>query len=186
MSQKPSNKWIKRYLEIAQAVSTWSKDPSKKIGAVAIGQYGQILSQGYNGFPRGIHDSTQRLVDRSLKLKYTVHAEPNCIFNAGLNGVSLRDSTLYVFGLPVCTDCANAVIQSGIKRVYACIEEEEIPERWHESAWEAAEKFEEAGVEYTLYTWNEFLSLVPTPQMRPLRWTGAYELVPPSTDSISG
>ena len=52
-----SNKWNNRYLELAEQVASWSKDPSSKIGSVAVGDKGQILSQGYNGFPRGVNDS---------------------------------------------------------------------------------------------------------------------------------
>ena len=33
-------KWDKRYLALAEHISTWSKDPSKKIGAVAVGEKG--------------------------------------------------------------------------------------------------------------------------------------------------
>ena len=63
-----SNKWDIRYLELAKHVSTWSKDPSSKIGAVAVGKEGQVLSQGYNGFPRNIIDSTERYEDREQKI----------------------------------------------------------------------------------------------------------------------
>ncbi len=62
-----SNKWDKRYMQLAEVVSTWSKDPSTKIGTVAIGSKGQVLAQGYNGFPRGIDDSDDRLNDREEK-----------------------------------------------------------------------------------------------------------------------
>ena len=48
-----SNKWDIRYLELAELVASWSKDPSSKIGAVAVGSKGEVLAQGYNGFPRG-------------------------------------------------------------------------------------------------------------------------------------
>ena len=48
--------WWGRYLDVAKVVSTWSKDPSTKVGAVAVGSKGQILAQGYNGYPRGISD----------------------------------------------------------------------------------------------------------------------------------
>jgi len=47
-------KWDQRYLKLAEEVASWSKDPSRKIGAVAVGAKGQVLAQGYNGFPRGI------------------------------------------------------------------------------------------------------------------------------------
>ena len=54
--------WEQRYLDLAQHISTWSKDPSRQIGAVVVGDSGQILSIGYNGFPRGINDD-ERLHD---------------------------------------------------------------------------------------------------------------------------
>ena len=34
-----------------------------------------------------------------------------------MNGVPLMGSTLYVYGLPVCSDCAKGIIQSGIEKV---------------------------------------------------------------------
>ena len=48
--------WHQRYLDLAKYISQWSKDPSKQIGAVVIGSAGQVLTQGYNGLPRGIED----------------------------------------------------------------------------------------------------------------------------------
>ena len=50
------NDWDKRYLDIADQISSWSKDPSTKIGAIVVGKKGQILTQGYNGFHRGIKE----------------------------------------------------------------------------------------------------------------------------------
>lgn len=140
------SKWDVRYLNLAKEVSTWSKDPSSKIGAVAVGSKGQVLSQGYNGFPRGIFDGGARLKDRELKYKYIVHAEQNLIYNATYNGVSLDGATLYVTGLPVCSECAKGVIQVGIKRVV--MPEQDIKENWKES-WDYSKVFfNEAGVKY--------------------------------------
>jgi len=90
--------WDQRFLDLAKQISTWSKDPSKKVGAVAVGKNKEILAQGYNGFPRGINDSFTRLHDREEKYKYIVHAEMNVIYNACHNGVSLHGSTIYVYG----------------------------------------------------------------------------------------
>ena len=58
------HKWNERYLSLAHEIAQWSKDPSKKIGAIAVGSKGQVLAQGYNGFPRGIRHSNKRLNDR--------------------------------------------------------------------------------------------------------------------------
>ena len=99
--------WDKKYIRLAREISSWSKDPSKQIGAVAIGEKGQVLAQGYNGFPRGIEDTDERLNHRQTKYKYVVHAEMNCIYNATYNGVSLNGSTMYIYGLPVCSECAS-------------------------------------------------------------------------------
>ena len=141
-----SSKWDYRFLDLASLVSTWSKDPSKQIGAVAVGSKRQILAQGYNGFPRGISDSEDRYEDRQRKYELVVHAEMNVIYNASYNGVSLDGATLYVHGLPVCSDCAKAVIQVGINRV---IMRKQVPEdRWLESWMRSREMFKEAGVHY--------------------------------------
>ena len=126
-----SYNWDIRYLELAEQVSSWSKDPSRQIGAVAVGTKGQVLAQGYNGFPRGIKDSPIRYNDREMKYKFVVHAEQNVIYNATYNGVSLDGATLYVWGLPVCSDCAKGVIQTGIKRVVMPLQE--IPDHWVDS-----------------------------------------------------
>ena len=141
-----SNKWDKRYLALAEQVSTWSKDPSRQIGAVAVGSKGQVLAQGYNGFPRGIPDNQSLYQNREVKYKYVVHAEMNVIYNATYNGVSLDGSTLYVHGLPVCSDCAKGVIQVGVKRVV--MPHQEIPDHWRES-WDLTSlMFDKAGVSY--------------------------------------
>ena len=140
------NKWDKRYLDLAKEISKWSKDPSKQIGAVAVGSNGNVLAQGYNGFPRGIDDAPERYENREVKYKLVVHAEMNVIYNASYNGVSLNESTLYVHGLPACSDCAKGIIQVGVKRVV--MPKQEIPDHWSESWKMSKEMFDEAGVEW--------------------------------------
>lgn len=137
--------WGNRYLSLAKEISTWSKDPSRKIGAVAVGSKGQILAQGYNGFPRGILDSADRYNDRPTKYKFVVHAEMNVIYNATFNGVSLDGARLFVYGLPVCSECAKGIIQVGIKSV-TIYTDEVVPEMWTESYSTTHNLFEEAGV----------------------------------------
>ena len=141
-----SNDWDTRFLDLAEHISEWSKDPSKKIGAVAVGAQRQILAQGYNGFPRGIDDTTDRYDNREEKYKLVVHAEMNVIYNASYNGVSLNGSTLYVHGLPVCSDCAKGIIQVGVKNVI--MRKAKAPDVWLES-WKTTETmFKESGVYY--------------------------------------
>lgn len=112
-----SSNWDIRFLNLAGHISTWSKDPSTKVGACAIDPENKnILGVGYNGFPRGIRDDS-RLDQKVTKYPLIVHAEMNVIFNAAINGVSLRGASLYIYGLPPCSECTKGIIQSGVKRV---------------------------------------------------------------------
>lgn len=142
-----SDKWQSRYLGLANTISAWSRDPSRKIGAIAVGKHGQILSQGYNGFSRGIADAADRLQNREEKYKFTVHAEMNVIYNACLNGISLDNADLYVHGLPVCSECAKGIIQVGIKRVIMSFDSV-IPAKWSDSFDLTRTMFTESGIEY--------------------------------------
>jgi dCMP deaminase len=141
------SKWDERYIDIAKRIAAWSKDPSRKIGAVAVGDKGQILSQGYNGFPRGILDSSERYNNRERKYQLVVHAEMNVIFNATFNGVSLDGASLYVYGLPVCSECAKGIIQVGVKRI-VILTDDVVPDIWTNSFKITSEMLSEAGVEW--------------------------------------
>ena len=149
MSRLHGKAWGDRYTCLAKEISTWSKDPSTKVGAVVIGNNGEVLTQGYNGFPRSIKDTPQRLKDREKKYNLVVHAEMNAIYNASLNGVSLKGSTLYVYGLPICNECAKGVIQVGIDKVIAT-RPADYNKEWDESIKDAKALFKEAEVEYII------------------------------------
>lgn len=144
------NKWTRRYMDMAKEISTWSKDPSKKVGVVAVGAKGQILSQGYNGFPRGVKDTDDRYNVREVKYKYVVHAEMNCIYNACHTGASLDGAVLYVYGLPTCSECAKGIIQVGISKVIMEYPKD-LPTQWEESLILTKEMLREAGVMFLCY-----------------------------------
>jgi len=139
--QSNSMKWHRRFLELAELVSTWSKDPSSKIGAVIVDKNNRIISAGYNGFAVGVHESMKRLGNRDIKYKMILHAEENAILFAKRD---LTGCALYVTMMPPCSHCASLIIQSGIKEVYAV--KGEIPERWKESYKLTSQIFKEAGV----------------------------------------
>jgi len=107
--------WDEYYMAMAYMTAMRSKDNSTWIGAVIVGPDGEIRSTGYNGFPRGVKYTEERL-QRPVKYDFTEHGERNAIYNAARAGVSTNGCTLYTHGLP-CFDCARAVIQSGIKQV---------------------------------------------------------------------
>ena len=143
--------WDSKFMAMAENVATWSKDPSSKIGAIAVSDDYDVLSIGYNGFPRGVLDTPERLNNRDIKLKLVVHAEQNCIYNSSRNGVSLKGSTLYVHGLPTCFECAKAVIQSGIKCVVVSEKAIKKSEFW-EQQWEMSKVLlDEANIKYEVF-----------------------------------
>lgn len=142
--------WDKRFLRMAREVSAWSRDPSHRVGAVAVKDR-RIIATGYNGFPRGVEDLDWRWRTKELKYRYVVHGEMNCIYNAAYNGISLVDTTLYVYGLPVCHECAKGIIQAGITRVVGAADlADGIPQRWYESYKKTVAMFDEVSVQFTL------------------------------------
>ena len=137
-------KWDKRFIELARHISQWSKDPSTKVGCVVVGEDRQIMSTGFNGFPRGIEDD-ERLSDRSKKYPLICHAEENAIMQAARVGVSLRGCTVFVTWSP-CSRCTRSMIQAGITKI-VFPDDQDIPERWQEDFEIAKAMMAEAGVQ---------------------------------------
>jgi dCMP deaminase len=137
--------WTEYYMRHQYLASEKSKDPSTKIGAVLV-RGDNIVSIGYNGFPRGIDDSAERLTNRDEKYFYIVHAEANAILNAARNGIATKDSVLYTSGMP-CNECAKSIIQAGIKTVVLHSQYPSLSHgKWSKSVSKAEEMFEEAGI----------------------------------------
>ena len=66
MTMSNTLKWKIRYLKLAKHIASWSKDPSTQCGAVIVNPDNEIISVGFNGFPRGIEDTPLRLNDREI------------------------------------------------------------------------------------------------------------------------
>lgn len=112
------NKWDRRFLDLAVHVSEWSKDPSTKVGSVIVAPDRRVLSIGYNGFPRGVHDLEERLSHRETKYAFVAHAERNALDNVE---TSMRGCTIYATLQP-CAECTKSIIQKGIKRVVCVVD----------------------------------------------------------------
>ena len=135
-------KWDKRFLEVAQLVSTWSKDPSTKVGALIVDD-GRIVSLGYNGFAQAMPDVNEHYEDRNEKYSRIVHAEVNAIMLAHR---SVKGMTLYVSPLIPCDRCAVQVIQAGIARIVAPKVTGDLAERWEPVLKKSRRYFAEACV----------------------------------------
>lgn len=140
-----------QFLELAEHIAGWSKDPSTQVGAVIVRPDRTIASVGYNGFPRGVADDWERLMDRELKNALTVHAELNAILNAHER---LDGCTIYVTH-PPCVSCAAAIIQSGIKYVAYKKPDQGFLARWQESIDRANMMFHEADVFWSSHDYSE-------------------------------
>lgn len=141
-------KWDIRFLEIARLISSWSKDPSTKVGAVVFDRDNRVVSLGYNGFPKGVEDSESRYADRETKYRMVVHAEMNAIMFAQR---SLAGCAVATYPFMPCSNCAASIIQSGISRVVAPRLPLHLEQRWGESCRLSAEMFAESGIELALH-----------------------------------
>ena len=144
MSTSKADKWDRRFLDLAFHIAAWSKDPSTQVGCVVVGPDREIRSTGFNGFPRGIEDTLNRLQDRARKYPLICHAEENAIMHAARIGVALKGCVAYVTW-PPCTRCARSLIQAGVETVVFPAEIA-IPERWQDDFELSSAMFAEAGV----------------------------------------
>ncbi len=135
-----NEKWDVRFLELAEFVSKWSKDPSTKVGAIITsGKY--IVSIGYNGLPKNIDHEDEILEDRELKYDCVIHGELNALLHAKR---SIQGCTLYTYPFPPCSKCASIFIEAGIARVVA--PSDQIPDKWRENIKLAEKMLTAAGV----------------------------------------
>lgn len=137
------------FLEDAKTWAGRSKDPSTGCGAVIVDHNNRVVSTGYNGFPQKIEDTEERLNNREMKYKLTIHAEINAILFAKRD---LSGCTIYVYPMAPCTRCAVQIIQSGISRVVTVKAQGEFFERWKDEIELSKKLFVEAGIEYKEYS----------------------------------
>jgi len=134
------DKWDYRFLKLARLVGGWSKDPSRKVGAVIVDESRRVISVGYNGFAAGVEDSPDRYDNREIKYEMIIHAEVNAILFANRD---LHGCTLYTWPFQPCSRCASIVVQKGINRVVSLKDDDE---RWAKSFTLANQIFNEAKV----------------------------------------
>jgi dCMP deaminase len=140
--------WDEYFLRIAELIGQKSKDELKKTGALIVGSDNEILSSGFNGFPRGVAELPRSRHNRPAKYMWAEHAERNAIFNAARGGVSTLGTTMYLSAWYPCADCARAIIQAGISQVVVSRARQNKPHsRWSESCAVGLEMLAEAQVE---------------------------------------
>lgn len=131
----------RQFLAMAEAVGhIFSKDPSTRVGAIAVGTSNNQVAWGYNGFPPGLADTPERLENREVKYALTLHAEENALANAPF---AVR--TLYITH-PPCAGCAlRILVKRTVQRVVYQVQPE-FENRWADSLREARKLLAEGGV----------------------------------------
>lgn len=144
-------KWTEYFQELAHTIKKKSKDRNTKIGVVIVGKDNEIISTGYNSFPRGINDDVEERQERPEKYYWFEHAERNAIYNAARIGVSTKGSTMYLSCEVPCSDCARAIINAGIISIYVERNSFTKGPQWAESQDRSWIMFDEAGVIVNFY-----------------------------------
>jgi dCMP deaminase len=119
-----SERWDRHFLELAVKHANMSKDPNTQCGAVIVDADRGPKCFGFNGLPRKVEDTFDRLNNRDLKHKLVIHAEINALDFAAKNGIAINGCTLYVVSITngvissvPCIRCAVQLIQAGIKEI---------------------------------------------------------------------
>ena len=142
--------WDDIYMTMTYLVAMKSEDPASKLGAIIVDEDNVLVSSGYNGLPRGIQVTPERL-ERPEKYFWFEHAERNAIYNALRLNHSVRNAKMYTNGLP-CMDCGRAIIQTGIKEVIFDnrwdIKQSDL---WKENCGRTGHMFRERGINFRPY-----------------------------------
>lgn len=143
-ARRPS--WDEIFMNETYTWATRSTCMRRKVGAVISTPNHVMISQGYNGSPRGTPNcinlgycERQKMSIPSgqrLETCRAVHAEPNAIINAGMQGKSVKGDLLYCTTFP-CQICAGIIINAGIEEI---IYEADYPND------KAKQTFSEAGI----------------------------------------
>lgn len=141
--------WDKRYLDLAKMVASWSKDPSTKVGGYIIDANDNPVSHGFNGFPRGMMDTPERLNDREFKYRHTLHAEDNCMSFAKQQ--YFDGCTIYITH-PPCVNCLARMRQRRLFNVVCYSGGDDFKTRW--SPDESLALAKELGISIKIYDEN--------------------------------
>jgi dCMP deaminase len=101
------------YLEMASSWANLSHCLRKKVGCLIV-KNGMIISDGYNGSPKGMDNTCENINGETHW--FVIHAEQNAILKCAKWGHSCDGATMYLTYSP-CKDCSKSIFQSGIKRV---------------------------------------------------------------------
>lgn len=113
---EPENQDFEYFRDILNALKAKGSCNRLKVSSVIV-KDGYIISTGYNGSPRGCKHCGDSHLMEGHHCVNTIHGELNAIINAAKLGISIEGANMICTNKP-CFRCMQALINSGIKRVY--------------------------------------------------------------------
>lgn len=110
------------------ATQAMKSNDATKVGAIIYNEKSALVG-GHNHLSGGVSQETTEINEQN-KSMFTLHAEMDAIINAQLNKLDIRGATMIVVGKCPCTDCAKAIVASGIKKILCPIPD--TSSRWRE------------------------------------------------------
>lgn len=150
------NKWDLRFLNLANLIGSWSKDPKTKVGAVITDNQHRVISLGYNGYPFNIQDTIVSAT-REEKLLKVIHAEENALL---FRNSSVKDCTIYITH-PPCPNCTSKILQVGISKIVTIEATKEHLVKWGDKHIISLAMIKEANVEYVEYSTKDIVFKLP-------------------------
>ena len=136
--------WDQFYLGLAEFISTKSKDPYTKSGAVIVRPDNSVCSVGFNGFPKKMQDKPEWYADREFKYKVIIHCEMNALNFS--RDQSHDGYTLYTYPFLSCNRCFVHMVQAGITRFVSPKCPDHLKDRWEASFQEVRKLAEEMSI----------------------------------------
>lgn len=100
-----------RLMRYAETVSKLSSDPSTQVGCILLDKNKKVISEGFNDKPFNWYDTYPWDI-KEEKYKYVIHAEINAV------ATCTKKPYYAVVTLFPCSNCAKALIASGVKEIY--------------------------------------------------------------------
>jgi len=117
------DKFVQVYMRVAREFAQLSSAKKLKVGAIIV-KDNRILSVGYNGMPAGWDNECEHTIHQHelgtctlLTKKEVLHAEMNCLMKVASSTESSLGAVMFCTHTP-CIECAKAIHQAGIIKVY--------------------------------------------------------------------
>ena len=144
-------RWVEYFRNLPHQVKLKSKDENTQIGAIIVGKDKEIVSTGYNSFPRGLKDYEKERQERPEKYYWFEHTERN--FNIqwfSRIGVSTKGCTMYLScGVPF--RLSRGIINSGIIRIFCERGDVTKSKHWEENYDRSWTMLERNGIDIQFY-----------------------------------